>query len=185
MDQAFGEYSFSWNCFSRVTDVDLEVLQKMKDRGCDIILYGFEAISQQTLDFYRKKISPNDMIGAIELTKQAGIKVGGLFIIGAPEDDSISLQKMMEFATRFKDITRVKYLSAIPGTPFYKKALREGLIKDELSHLYFLGREESVEEDIDKEGFVMFSPHLTKNDLRRAYQVINSIVDERPYKYKD
>lgn len=183
LDVVFSNYSFSWNCFSRVTDVDLEVLEHMKSKGCDIILYGFEAISQDILNSYRKGISQNDMIRAIELTRKAGIKVGGLFIIGAPEETKESLNRIIEFAKEFKEITRVKYLSALPGTPLYHQALAEGAIKNELDHLHFLAREQSIEEDVDEEGFLLMAKNVTKEDLRAAYKAVNTVIELRPYEY--
>jgi radical SAM superfamily enzyme YgiQ (UPF0313 family) len=184
LDQAIKVHPFMWNCFSRVTDVDLPILKHMKEAGCDIILYGFEAISQDVLDSFRKGITRNDMINAIYLTREAGIKVGGLFIVGAPDETPQSLANIIEFSREFKEITRVKYLSALPGTPLYQQAIQEGIIKDELAHLYFLAREQSVEEDIDQEGFVMMAKNVTRKDLRAAYQAVNHMIEVKPYDYR-
>lgn len=183
LDEAFSVYKFSWNSFNRVTNTDAKVLSKMKEKGCDIILYGFEAISQNILDSYRKGITRNDMINAITLTREAGIKVGGLFIIGAPGETKESLENIINFCREFKEVTRVKYLSALPGTPLYHQALREGYIKDEIAHLDFLAREQSIEEDIDEEGFLFMAPDVTREELRKAYHDINHCIEVRPYRY--
>jgi len=183
LDEAFSAYRFSWNSFNRVTNVTLDVLKKMKAYGCDIILYGFEAISQDILNSYRKGITENDMINAIKLTREAGIKVGGLFIIGAPEESAESLEFMFNFCKEFKEVTRVKYLSALPGTPLYYQALKDGYIKDELDHLDWLSREQSIEEDIDEKGFLFMATKITKEQLRKAYTIINGQIAIRPYRY--
>lgn len=183
LDEAFTAYKFSWNSFNRVTNVNLDVLKKMKACGCDIILYGFEAISQEILNSYRKGITQNDMINAIMLTREAGIKVGGLFIIGAPEETKESLEFIIKFSREFKEVTRVKYLSALPGTPLYFEAIKNGYIKDELEHLDWLSREQSVEEDIEEKGFLFMAHHITKAELRDAYRVINGRIEVRPYRY--
>jgi radical SAM superfamily enzyme YgiQ (UPF0313 family) len=183
LDKAFNAHRFSWNCFDRVTGVDLDVLRHMKERGCDIILYGFEAISQDILDYYKKGITKDNMINAITITREAGIKVGGLFIIGSPGETKESLQRIIEFCNDFKEITRVKYLSAIPGTQLYRQAVKNGTIKNQLEHLYFLAREQSVEEDIDKKGFLLLCTKISKEDLRYTYHTINSCIEKRPYEY--
>jgi len=183
LDEAFATYKFSWNSFNRVTNVNLDVLKKMKKYGCDIILYGFEAISQDILNAYRKGITRSDMINAIQLTREAGIKVGGLFIIGAPEETKESLEFMFNFCKEFKEVTRVKYLSALPGTPLYYDLLKKGHIKNELEHLDWLSREQSVEEDIDEKGFLFMAHNITKKELRDAYRSINGRIQVRPYRY--
>jgi len=183
LDEAFSVYSFKWNSFNRVTNVNLDVLKKMKKYGCDIILYGFEAISQDILNSYRKGITRNDMINAIMLTREADIKVGGLFIIGAPEETKESLTFLFNFCKEFKEVTRVKYLSALPGTPLYYQCIKDGLIKDEIEHLDWLSREQSIEEDIDEKGFLFMANNITKEELREAYHAINERIEVRPYRY--
>ena len=158
-------------------------LKKMKKYGCDIILYGFEAISQDILNSYRKGITRNDMINAIMLTREADIKVGGLFIIGAPEETKESLTFLFNFCKEFKEVTRVKYLSALPGTPLYYQCIKDGLIKDEIEHLDWLSREQSIEEDIDEKGFLFMANNITKEELREAYHAINERIEVRPYRY--
>ena len=185
MKEAFSVHEFSWNCFARVTEVDERRLEIMKMHGCNIILYGFESVSQAVLDAYNKGINQNHMIKAIELTRKAQIKVGGLFIVGAQEDTKESLNDMISFARRFQEVTRVKYLSILPGTPMYWDALQKGIIKDPLAHLDFLAREQSIEEDIDEEGFIMVADKISKEDLRLAYQAINRQIEVRPFEYEN
>jgi len=52
-----------------------------------------------------------------------------------------------------------------------------------LAHLDFLSREQSIEEDVDEEGFLLFTPHVTREELRAAYRAINGVIEHRPYDY--
>jgi hypothetical protein len=123
------------------------------------------------------------MIDTIRLHRKCGVKIGGLFIIGAPNDNHESMAELVEFCNEFKEVTRVKYLSALPGTEFYNQCLRDGLITDEVKHLEWLSMEQSVEEDITQPGFVKFTPHLTRDELRTIYRDINYRIEVRPYDY--
>jgi radical SAM superfamily enzyme YgiQ (UPF0313 family) len=183
MHTAFGNHPFRWTAFSRVTGLDEETLLLMKEKGLDIVLYGMESVSKTVLDGYRKGISRNSMIDTIELHRKCGVKIGGLFIVGAQDDNAESMQELREFCAEFKEVTRVKYLSALPGTDFYRQCLRYGLIKDEIQHLEWLSQEQSIEEDIEHPGFVRFTAHLTKNELRQIYKDINYRIEVRPYDY--
>jgi anaerobic magnesium-protoporphyrin IX monomethyl ester cyclase len=183
MNTVFENHQFRWTAFSRVTGLDEETLLLMKEKGLDIILYGMESVSKAVLEGYHKGISRNSMIDTIELHRKCGVKIGGLFIIGAPEDNRESMTELTDFCNEFKEVTRVKYLSALPGTEFYRQCLRDGLITDEIAHLEWLSREQSVEEDIDQPGFVKFTHHLTREELKQLYFDINYRIEVRPYDY--
>lgn len=178
MDGAFKGIDFRWSCFTRVDGLDLKVLKHMRECGCDIVMYGFESITKDVLDYFRKKVTESQIIRAIQLTRKAGLKVGGLFIIGGPGETKESLKRTVAFCKKFKEVTRVKYISAIPGTPLYYDAVKKGLIKDEVQHLYFLSRERSVEDD----EIINFT-NLTVKELRGAYCAINRKIQVRPYEY--
>jgi radical SAM superfamily enzyme YgiQ (UPF0313 family) len=185
MNTIFADHQFRWTAFSRVTGMDEETLLLMKENGLDIVLYGMESVSPAVLESYHKGISRNAMIDTIQLHRKCGVKIGGLFIVGAPEDNQQSMDELIAFCTEFKEVTRVKYLSALPGTEFYSRAVSDGLIKDEVAHLEWLSREQSVEEDIDQPGFVKFTQHLTNNELRGIYRDINYRIEVRPYDYSN
>jgi radical SAM superfamily enzyme YgiQ (UPF0313 family) len=183
MKSAFGDHPFRWTAFSRVTGLDEETLLLMREKGLDIVLYGMESVSRSVLESYRKGISRSAMIDTIQLHRRCGVKIGGLFIIGAPEDDRESMAELVAFCKEFREVTRVKYLSALPGTEFYRQCLRDGLIRDEVRHLEWLSEEQSAEEDVEHPGFVKFTPHLSREELRAIYREINHRIEVRPYDY--
>jgi radical SAM superfamily enzyme YgiQ (UPF0313 family) len=185
MDGAWTAHDFRSVIFSRVTGIDVPVLSHMRDRGLDLVLYGMESVSKSTLNNYHKGISKNSIVDAIYISRAAKIKIGGLFIIGAPTDTMEGMQELIDFASEFKEVTRVKYLSAIPGTQDYRKFVKTGVIKDELAHLDWLSRERSIEEDLDQPGFIKFSPHLTIEQMREVYRKVNGVIERRPYDYRN
>ncbi len=185
MNRIFENHSFRWTAFSRVTGLDEETLLLMKEKGLDIVLYGMESVSPAVLESYHKGISRNSMIDTIHLHRKCGVKIGGLFIIGALNDNHESMAELIAFCNEFKEVTRVKYLSALPGTEFYRQCLQDGLITDEVQHLEWLSREQSVEEDIEQPGFVKFTPHLSSDELRGIYRDINYRIEVRPYDYSN
>lgn len=184
MDKALSVHDFRWTCFNRVDTADRELYAKMRYHGCDIILYGLESVSPEILNGYRKGTNRNKIVHAIQLTKQAGIKCGGLFIVGAPSETRESLQNLIDFCKEFKEVTRIKYLSLIPGTKNYHDAVEKGIIRDELAHLYWLAEEQSIAEDIDHPGFVKVAEQVSKKDLKQTYCAVNTMIEMRPYDYR-
>lgn len=184
-DEAWSKFDFRSVIFSRVTGIDVPILKKLKDNGLDLVLYGMESISKSTLSSYHKGTSKNAIVDSIYMNREAGVKIGGLFIIGAPTDTKESMQELVDFCDEFKEVTRVKYLSAIPGTQNYHNFVKEGVIPNELAHLDWLSRERSIEEDIDQPGFVKFTPHLTHEELKGVYRKVNGVIEKRPYDYRN
>lgn len=184
-DGAWTAHDFRSVIFSRVTGIDVPILKKLRDHGLDLILYGMESVSKATLAGYHKGTSKNAIMDSIKINREAGTKIGGLFIIGAPTDTRESLDEMVDFCGEFKEVTRVKYLSALPGTQNYTRFVKDGIIKDELLHMDWLSRERSVEEDIEEPGFVKFCDNLSKDELREYYRKINGVIEKRPYDYRN
>ncbi len=185
MHTVFRDHPFRWTAFNRVTGMDEETLLLMKANGLDLILYGMESVSKAVLEGYHKGIAKSAMIDTIQLHRNCGVKIGGLFIIGAPNDNHESMAELTAFCNEFQEVTRVKYLSALPGTEFYRQCLKDGLISDEVKHLEWLSEEQSIEEDVEHPGFVKFTPHLTKKELRAIYRDINYRIEVRPYDYSN
>lgn len=169
---------FRWSAFTRVVGVHEAILSRMRQAGCDIVMYGFESITKDILEAFGKNARPHHVGEAIEVTRRAGLKVGGLFIIGAPGETEESLENLVRFCEKFKEVTRVKYLSLLPGTPEYRRALERGIIGSELEHLYFLSRERSVEDDE-----IINVCGLPDELLRSAYRSVNQCIQRRPYEY--
>jgi radical SAM superfamily enzyme YgiQ (UPF0313 family) len=164
-----------WSCMTRVQHLDAEILSAMKRAGCEIILYGFESLDQAVLDGAKKGTSEKEIRQAIRMTRAAGIRVGGLFIVGLPGESVRSLEKLLEFTRETGDVTRVKYLSAIPGTGVYRAALETGAIKSELEHLRWLSREKGQPDD----EFLNLSG-LPDETLRAYYNEISALYQAGP-----
>lgn len=159
------EFAIGWTCLTRCTDVDPEILAAMKASGCDIVLYGVESLSPGALKAARKGSAEHIVLRAMKATWDAGLRFGGLTIVGLPGEDENSLDRMAKWAEENRHITRVKYLSAMPGTSVYSGGLKSGIIRDEVGHLRWLSTEQALVHD----EYLNFNG-LSEPVMRRAYQ---------------
>ncbi|PJF01606.1 B12-binding domain-containing radical SAM protein [Streptomyces carminius] len=141
------DYDIRWTCLTRCADMDVPRINAMRDSGCDIILYGVESLGTEVLREARKGSSENLTVRAMRTTFDAGVRFGSLLIVGLPNESVESLNHMVEFAETYNHVTRVKYLSAMPGTTVYKQALGSGQIRSEIDHLNWLSVEQALHED--------------------------------------
>ena len=72
---------------------------------------------------------------------------------------------MCQWAEEFNHVTRVKYLSAMPGTTVYKSGIDEGYLKSEIDHLNWLSIEQALVED----EFINYTS-MPENKMREGYR---------------
>ncbi|HXT00536.1 MAG TPA: radical SAM protein [Elusimicrobiota bacterium] len=159
------EFKIGWNVLTRCADVDPELLRAMKDSGCDIVLYGVESLSPEVLKAARKGSAEHIVLRAMKATQEAGLRFGGLTIVGLPGETQESLDHMCEWAEEHHHITRVKYLSAMPGTSVYTDGLKSGIIRSEVEHMRWLSTEQALVHD----EYLNYNG-LSEKTMRRAYQ---------------
>ena len=119
-----------WSCLGRVNTVDREMLETMKDAGCDWISYGIESGCDMMLEKMKRGVTAKQCLDAIKLTESVGIHAEGSFVIGMFDETRGSVKKTVEFC-READITApMLFVTPYPGTAIYNMALNKGLIKD-------------------------------------------------------
>jgi anaerobic magnesium-protoporphyrin IX monomethyl ester cyclase len=159
------DHDLRWTCLTRNADVDAEICKKMGDAGCDIALYGVESLSPEVLKEARKGSSENIVLRAMKHTWDAGVRYGGLTIVGLPGETEVGLDHMCQWAEENNHITRVKYLSAMPGTTVYQQGVASGIIRSEVEHLRWL----SIEQALERDEFLSYND-LSDSVMRRAYK---------------
>ncbi|MEJ2683059.1 MAG: radical SAM protein [Candidatus Sulfobium sp.] len=136
------------------TDVarDDELLKLMADSGCVNTFIGFESINSDTLKAYNKKQDLDDIVKCIRKVKDHGIRIHGMFVLGADTDDVDTIRKTADFASRH-GINTVQFmvLTPLPGTAFYKEMKTSGRLlhndwsKYDMLHIVF--RPENISPD--------------------------------------
>ena len=74
-------------CNGRLNYCSEELLQLMKDAGCDFINYGIESMDQKVLNNMKKGLRPEMIVQGVEDTLKVGISPGLNFIFGNRGDN--------------------------------------------------------------------------------------------------
>jgi anaerobic magnesium-protoporphyrin IX monomethyl ester cyclase len=86
-----------------------------------MLVVGYEFGDQRILDTVRKR-----------LTKKAGIKVHGCFMVGGPGETRETAEKTIKLPMELKpDTLQFSALTAYPGTAFYKWCKEFGGVLEE------------------------------------------------------
>lgn len=119
-----------WSCLGRVNTVDREMLETMKDAGCDWISYGIESGCDRMLDRMKRGVTSQQCLDAIKLTESVGIHADGSFVIGMFGETRDSVKKTVEFCRKADITAPMLFVTPYPGTAIFNMALDKGLIED-------------------------------------------------------
>ncbi len=120
-----------WKAEGRVNIVDEETLRWMKKAGCSMIAYGVESGNQKGLDYLNKGTKVEQIRRAFELTRKAGIKPMGYFVLGIPvetyEDEIGTIELAKEIKAAYAQFS---VLSPTPGTKLYDDVVKMGWYRE-------------------------------------------------------
>ncbi len=112
---------------------DPEMIDLMKASNCMFVYIGFESVNPETLKAFHKGQDLEEMKKSIHALHKRGIRIHGMFVLGADEDDKETMNRTVKFATREKlDTVQFMILTPLPGTEQFEQFETEGrlLIKD-------------------------------------------------------
>jgi radical SAM superfamily enzyme YgiQ (UPF0313 family) len=119
-----------WTCFGRVDMVSPEVLEKMKEAGCDAICFGVESANASILKTIKKRITIEQVLTAVSMCFDAGITPHASFILGLPGETPETLKETTDFGRRLKDmgvLSGFHLLAPFPGTEVREENDRLGI----------------------------------------------------------
>jgi len=127
-----------WQAQVRVDVVrDPELLDLMVRSGCQAVAIGLESVDQATLDSYHKSQTVADIVRAVDSLHECGIKVHGMFVLGADTDDRQTASDTVTFALEHHlDSIMLNILTPAPGTQWFDEMEAEGRVFDRRWELY-------------------------------------------------
>jgi len=152
-----------WSCNARADIDNLKLMKLMKHAGCRMFCVGFEFGSQEILNRVRKGITLEKMRQFSYLSRKAGIKLHGCFMIGGPGETKETACETIKFS-RELDLDTVQFsgVCAYPGTEFYQWARGNN---------FLIPRDwpEWVDKDLEQKAIINY-PQLSNEE-------INHLVD--------
>jgi radical SAM superfamily enzyme YgiQ (UPF0313 family) len=100
---------------------DPELIKDMEQAGCRFFFIGFESISDEALKAMHKSQTRSDIEHAIQVIRESGISIHGMFIFGNDFDTPETIQATVDFAIhQHIDTVQFMILTPFPGTVCYE-----------------------------------------------------------------
>lgn len=149
----------SWDIRTRIDTVDIDLLKRLKEAGCERIHYGVEAGTERILKILRKEIDLKKAKEIFKITKELGITTLAYFMIGSPSETKEEILRTIDFALKLNpDFVHFSITTPFPGTGLY----RLGLESRVLEYDYWKEFSENPETDFTPQ---VWEENLTKNEL--------------------
>jgi radical SAM superfamily enzyme YgiQ (UPF0313 family) len=120
-----------WICEGRVDNASYQMFWEIAKAGCRILYFGIESANQRILDYYNKRITPEQSKTAVRTARRAGADViVGSFIVGAPDETREEIRNTIGFASRIPiDLPQFNILGVFPGTDIWNELEAKGFLK--------------------------------------------------------
>jgi magnesium-protoporphyrin IX monomethyl ester (oxidative) cyclase len=95
-----------------------EIFERWKRLGLAYMFLGIEALDEHGLELYRKRVSPDLNMKALEAARKLGIQVA-INLIVDPQWDEKQFQLVREFALSVPEIVHLTVITPYPGTEIW------------------------------------------------------------------
>ncbi len=149
----------SWFCLSRAQNFirDADLVPRLRKVGLYQVLIGIDGGTDEEIAEARKgpmKVGVQELKELIHFLRKNDISTISTYLNGFWDDDEAKIRQRAKAVDEIDpDIVMIQVLNPIPGSPIYKKAVKENLIEIDNLSLY------------DLEHCVMPTKHLTRQQL--------------------
>jgi anaerobic magnesium-protoporphyrin IX monomethyl ester cyclase len=149
----------SWFCLSRAQNLirDADLIPRLRKVGLYQVLIGIDGGTDEEIAEAHKgpmKVGVKELKELIQFLRKNDISTIATYLNGFWEDDEAKIRQRAKAVDEIDpDIVMIQLLNPIPGSPIYKKAVKDNVIEINNLSLY------------DLEHCVMPTKHLTRQQL--------------------
>ena len=178
-----------WSCVSRLDGINEEMLKEMRSAGCEFIAYGVESGSERMLKVIKKLETKDAMRKGFQMTKSAGIKIRGYFMLGLYDETLEDMQQTIDFAKELDpDVVGFTLWVPFPGTTDYKRAVEDGTYsgvpyweKNNVPEFNFLDDPIYVPKGVTKEQLMKMHRKAYRSFYLRPKYIFKQFAEIRNY----
>jgi len=122
--------------FQRVDSVTKDVLQLLKEGGCQYLFLGVESADDTILKSMRKNITVKQIENAFDMALEAGLNVRGNIIFGDLKETPKTIKNTLHWWKNHPEYNiTIAWIFTFPGAHLYKVACERGIISDKVQYL--------------------------------------------------
>lgn len=141
-----------WLAMGDMIITDEKMLKEMAETGCVLFKFGVESGDPEVLKTVGKPVDLEKLLEMVRLCAKLGIQTHATFSYGLLGDTTESIRRTFDYACKL-DVDSVQFSisTPFPGTPYYDKAQKDGLLRTESWEHFDGGRNSVVRlKDVDQ-----------------------------------
>lgn len=126
IERRLGDKINIW-CFARTDRTESRFMEKMKRAGINWVFMGFESGNDTVLQGVHKKQTTDQIRAAVDNVHRAGIRIGGNYVFGLPEDTYETMEQTLKLAKELNtEYANFFIMTAYPGTRLHEISVQKG-----------------------------------------------------------
>lgn len=119
----------NWDCNGRINLLDEDLLNIMREAGCNSLKIGIESGSPRVLKLMKKVITVEQIKNQAKVLNRSGIHWTGYFIMGLPTETKEEIYATLRLMKEIKpDFASLSVYEPFPGTELFELGIRLGLV---------------------------------------------------------
>jgi len=119
----------NWSCISDINSIDEDLFRLIVKAGCNKINLGIESGSERILKLCNKNLQLDRAKRIFNYARKYRISTTAYFMAGFPSETTEDINKTIELIKELDpNWVYLNVLIPLPGTVFFKRAVKEGLI---------------------------------------------------------
>jgi radical SAM superfamily enzyme YgiQ (UPF0313 family) len=170
----------------RADVVNRERLNLLREAGFVQVEYGIESGSQRVLDIMNKGTRVEDNRRAIELAKEAGLRVLANIIIGTPGERKEDVRQTIDLLNETKpDHVSVNRFVPFPGSHLFNELKKKGKLSADWTSYWCADIDTNYSDIQDREFVRLFLGMRAKYQFRNSFNTLRWNMRYRPsYMFK-
>lgn len=176
--------NINFSCLTRLDLIDEGILIKLKEAGCDNIMFGIESGNDAILKLMNKKINCELIRKKIKIVNAVGIPWSGFFMMGYPGENKYSIIDTLNFMKELNpSFAHINIFNPLPGSSVWNELLDKKLVSvdmDFAKHSQASTDNIYTQDSISKEDFKILSLYIArefdKHNIRGKMKLIVRII---------
>lgn len=123
-----------WSCFSRVDQIDRDIVRNMKKAGLMKLWIGVESGSDRILQLLKKDITTDKTREAFRICKEEGVDTAAFYMFGLPTETVEEMEATFELACELNvRPMHIAIYHPLPGTELYDTYNGEEVVRNSTS----------------------------------------------------
>lgn len=125
-----------WSAQWRADNINEHILKTLKDSNVCILGIGVESMSDTVLSSMKKRTTKAEIERAFKMCENVGVRCGGNIILGDVAETMDTIHESVSWWEEHPEYDiNMRHIIAIPNSPIWQHALKNGLIKNKLEFI--------------------------------------------------